>query len=91
MRHKLDNPVEDEVDDGKSLFDQVIAGKKTLETELVNLIEITNVFRQQIRLKQDELEELETHEHENVMNSVDMGKQFGDFKIISAISRVCFV
>jgi hypothetical protein len=66
--------MQDESDGGKSLFEQVIADKKALETELVDLIELTTVFRHQIRQKQDELEELEAHEHESLLHSVDMGK-----------------
>jgi hypothetical protein len=70
----LANPTKEEVDGGKTLFDQVMADKKTLEAELVNLIELTTGFRHQIRQKQDELEELEANEHESLIHSVDMGK-----------------
>ncbi|KAI6182109.1 hypothetical protein M3Y97_00344900 [Aphelenchoides bicaudatus] len=72
LKHKLENPMQDDLDDGKNLFDQVISDKKAMENELVELIELTNVYRQQIRQKQDELGELETHEHENFLHTVDM-------------------
>jgi len=62
--------VKEETNQGQSLFEEVTAEKKALEQELIGLIDFTNALRHQIRQKQEEIDELESHENENLC-SVD--------------------
>lgn len=65
----------------------MIAQKKLLETELLSLVEATNVLRFQIRQKQDEIDELE-RETEDAYN-VDMSKSVFDSPFLFSPFRVC--
>jgi len=68
LRSQLANPKKEESDQSQSLFEEITAEKKALESELIGLIDFTNALRQQIRQKQEEIDELESHESENLCN-----------------------